>query len=77
MPVPPPRPKKQPSGTTLTPFGPRTPVGAQTWVLFFTLLTTCGKQGLNFFAYLLDRISGSYPMPALADLVRAHAPTGS
>ncbi|MBA3530783.1 MAG: transposase [Ardenticatenales bacterium] len=57
--------------------GPRTPDGAQAWEVFFTLLTTCAKQGVNFFAYLLDRISGSYQMPALADLVRAHAPTGS
>jgi hypothetical protein len=57
--------------------GPRTPDGAQAWEVFFTLLTTCTKQGVNFFASLLDRISGSCAMPALADLVRAHAPTGS
>ncbi|MBA3530996.1 MAG: transposase, partial [Ardenticatenales bacterium] len=53
--------------------GPRTPDGAQAWEVFFTLLTTCGKQGVNFFAYLLDRISGAYQLPPLADLVRAHA----
>jgi len=57
--------------------GPRSPDGAQAWEVFFTLLTTCGKQGVNFFAYLLDRISGTYALPPLADLVRAHVPTGS
>lgn len=57
--------------------GPRTPDGAQAWEVFFTLLTTCAKQGVNFFAYLLDRISGAYALPTLADLVLAHAPTGS
>lgn len=56
--------------------GPRTADGAQAWEVFFTLLTTCRKQGINFFAYLRDRISGALALPALADLVRAHAPTG-
>lgn len=55
--------------------GPRTPDGAQTWEVFLTLLATCRKQGLNFFAYLRDRISGTHTFPALADLVLAHAPT--
>jgi regulator of replication initiation timing len=56
--------------------GPRTADGAQAWEVFFTLLTTARKQGVNFFAYLRDRISGSFALPALAELVRAHVPTG-
>lgn len=56
--------------------GPRTADGAQTWEVFLTLLATCRKQGLNFFAYLRDRISGTNALPALPDLVLTHAPTG-
>jgi hypothetical protein len=55
--------------------GPRTADGAQAWEVFFTLLMTARKQDVSFFAYLLDRLSGSFALPSLADLVRAHAPT--
>ncbi len=40
--------------------GPRTPDGVQAWEVFFTVLTTCTKQG-------------AYQLPPLTDLVRAHA----
>ena len=56
--------------------GPRTADGAQSWEVFLTLLATCRKQGVNFFAYLRDRISGANALPSLAELVLAHAPTG-
>lgn len=55
--------------------GPRTADGAQSWEIFLTLMATCRKQGLSFMAYLRDRISRVDAMPALADLVRSHAPT--
>lgn len=55
--------------------GPRTADGAQAWEVFLTLLATCRKQGVSFFAYLRDRISNAKALPALADLVLAHAPT--
>lgn len=57
--------------------GPRGPDGAQAWEVFLTLLATCRKNGVNFFAYLCDRIAQLNQAPPLAGLVRAHAPTGS
>ena len=57
--------------------GPRGPDGAQAWEVFLTLLATCRKNGVNFFAYLCDRIAQLNQAPPLAELVRAHAPTGS
>jgi len=54
--------------------GPRGPDGAQAWEVYFTLLLTCRRQGVNFYAYLRDRIAQTNQMPALADWVRASAP---
>lgn len=56
--------------------GPRSPDGAQAWEVFLTLLITARKQGVNFFAYLRDRIARTATLPPLAHLVRAHASTG-
>ena len=56
--------------------GPRGPDGAYAWEVFLTLLATCRKNGVNFFAYLCDRISQLNQAPPLAGLLRAHAPTG-
>jgi hypothetical protein len=56
-------------------YGPRGADGAQAWEVFLTLLATCRKNGVNFYAYLCDRISQANQMPALATLVRARAPT--
>lgn len=55
--------------------GPRGPDGAQAWEVFLTLLATCRKNGVNFFAYLCDRIAQLHQTPPLALLVRARAPT--
>jgi hypothetical protein len=57
------------------PSGPRGPDGAQAWEVFLTLLATCRKNGVNFFAYLADRIPQLNQAPSLALLVRAHTPT--
>ncbi len=56
-------------------YGPRVADGAQTWEVFLTLLATCRKNSVNFYAYLCDRISQTNQMPSLATLVRACAPT--
>ena len=56
-------------------YGPRGADGAQAWEVFLTLLATCRKNGVNFYAYLCDRISQANQMLPLATLVRAHAPT--
>lgn len=56
-------------------YGPRVADGAQAWEVFLTLLATCRKNSVNFYAYLCDRISQARQMPALATLVRARAPT--
>jgi hypothetical protein len=56
-------------------YGPRVADGAQAWEVFLTLLATCRKNGVNFYAYLCDRISQINQMPALATLVRARSPT--
>lgn len=56
--------------------GPRGPDGAQAWEVYFTLLLTCRRQGVNFYDYLCDRIAQAQQMPALAELIHAHAPTG-
>jgi len=56
--------------------GPRGPDGAYAWEVFLTLLATCRKNGVNFFAYLCDRIAQLNQAPPLAERVRAHAPTG-
>lgn len=49
--------------------GTRTSIGTQAWEVFLALVDTCRKQGVNFYRYLLDRISKAFQMPALADLI--------
>ncbi len=56
-------------------YGPRVADGAQAWEVFLTVLATCRKNGVNFFAYLCDRIAQLNQAPPLANLVRARAPT--
>ena len=56
-------------------YGPRGAAGAQGWHHFLTLLATCRKNGVNFYAYLRDRISQTNQMLPLATCVRARAPT--
>jgi hypothetical protein len=51
-------------------FGPRTPDGVAAWDTFMTLAETAKKLGVNFYAYIHDRVSGAYCMPSLAHLIR-------
>lgn len=54
-------------------FGPRTPDGIQAWDTFNTLTETAKKLGINFYAYIHDRVSQARRMPSLADLIRQAA----
>ena len=55
-------------------FGPRTQDGVKAWDTFMTLAETAKKLGINFYAYIYDRISESYEMPSLAEMIRQQAP---
>lgn len=49
--------------------GTRTEVGTQAWEIFLALVDTCRKLGVNFYQYILDHISQTFEMPALATLI--------
>jgi hypothetical protein len=51
-------------------FGPRTADGVAAWDTFMTLAETAKKLGVNFYAYVHDRVSGARRMPSLAELIR-------
>jgi len=54
-------------------FGTRTPDGTRAWDTFMSLSATAKKLGINFLDYLYDRISGTYQIPRLADLITQRA----
>jgi hypothetical protein len=54
-------------------FGTRTICGTKAWDTFMTLSATAKKLGINSFNYLYDRISGSFQIPALADIISQRA----
>ena len=54
--------------------GPRTQDGLQAWDTFATLAETAKKLGVSFFAYVFDRVSRSYQLPNLADLIPQSIP---
>src|SRR6266852_1945497 len=56
-------------------FGPRTHEGARAWDTFMTLAETATKLGVSFSHYIHDRVSGIYPIPALADTMEERAKT--
>lgn len=49
--------------------GPTTQEGLEAWDTFMTLAETAKKLGVNFFAYVFDRVSQSYRLPSLAHLI--------
>jgi len=55
-------------------FGPRTQDGVQAWDTFMTLAETAKKLGVSFYAYIYDRISESYKLPSLVDMIRQQSP---
>jgi len=54
-------------------FGPRTLDGVAAWDTFMTLTETAKKLGVSFYAYVFDRISKSYRLPSLADLIQTQS----
>ncbi|MDQ6740643.1 MAG: transposase [Actinomycetota bacterium] len=56
-------------------FGPRSPAGLQAWDTFMTLVETTRKVGVNFYAYVRDRLRGRGAIPPLAELVTQTAAT--
>jgi regulator of replication initiation timing len=54
-------------------FGTRTKEGTRAWDTFMTLAATARKLGISFCKYLYDRISGSYLMPSLAEVITQRA----
>ena len=51
-------------------FGPRTPDGVAAWDTFMTLSESAKKLGINFYAYVYDRVSGAFHLPDLAELIQ-------
>ena len=49
--------------------GTRTKEGTKAWDVFFSVLGTCQKNEVNFYAYLRDRISTANTMPSLASVL--------
>lgn len=54
-------------------FGTRSEDGTKAWDTFATLEATAKKLDVSFYEYIYDRVSGTYKMPSLADLISARA----
>ena len=54
-------------------FGTRTEEGTKAWDTFMSLSATAKKLGINFYSYLLDRITRSFNIANLADLISQRA----
>ncbi len=54
-------------------FGARSAAGIQAWDVFQTILATAKQQGANALHSLQDRLTETYTLPALADLITQRA----
>ena len=54
-------------------FGPRTEDGKKAWDTFLSLAATAKKLGVSFYQYIHDRVTKTYHIPPLADLVTQQA----
>lgn len=54
-------------------FGTRTDDGTKSWDTFMSLSATAKKLGINFYSYLYDRISRSFKITNLADVIYQRA----
>ncbi|MBW2566874.1 MAG: transposase [Deltaproteobacteria bacterium] len=54
-------------------FGTRTDDGTKAWDTFMSLSATAKKLGINFYSYLYDRISHSFKITNLADVIYQRA----
>ena len=53
--------------------GTRNKAGTRAWDVFLSLANTCRKQGVNFYQYIKDRISGKQELPSLASLIHSNS----
>ena len=58
-------------------YGARSLAGLRTWDALQTIIGTAKRLGVNVWAYLHDRVSGTRALPALADLIRQRTPLTS
>jgi len=49
--------------------GTRVKNGTKAWDVFLSILETCEKNEVNFYEYLVDRISSAYKMPSLDSVI--------
>lgn len=54
-------------------FGPQTTDGAQAWDTFQTLTATAQKLDVSIYHYIRDRVTQTYALPSLADLITERA----
>ena len=54
-------------------FGTRTIDGTKVWDTFMSLSATAKKLGINFYHYIFDRISGTFEMPSMAEVITQKA----
>jgi hypothetical protein len=54
-------------------FGTRTLDGTKAWDTFMSISATAKKLGINFYHYVSDRISGTFEMPSMAELITQRA----
>ena len=54
-------------------FGTRTKDGTKAWDTFMSISATAKKLGINFYHYMSDRISGTFEMPSMAELITQRA----
>lgn len=50
-------------------FGPRTEDGKNAWDTFMTIASTAKKLGLSIYNLVYDRVSGTFAIPSLANLI--------
>jgi len=55
-------------------YGARSLAGLRTWDVLQTVIATAKQLGVDVWAYLHDRVSGTRALPALADLIRERPP---
>ena len=54
-------------------FGPRVAEGTRAWDTFMSLAGTTRKLGVNFYRYIIDRISGANQIPQLSSIIEERA----
>ena len=54
-------------------FGTRTIDGTKAWDTFMSLSATAKKLHINFYHYIFDRISGTFEMPSMAEVITQKA----